>query len=143
MVDIHSHILHGLDDGPPESDVSLKMVQEAGTTDIVATPHASPTMSSCCWSDAKNRSTSGANRSSGSPWLFASCRAMTSAVSPLDNNSQVSVPMVLQMKMRPADASRKTIPWSWRDAYIRRNVPAALAIVGIRHLIPHRCASAG
>lgn len=43
MVDIHSHILHGLDDGPVEFDVSLKMVQvalEAGTTDIVATPHA-------------------------------------------------------------------------------------------------------
>ena len=43
MVDIHSHILPGLDDGPAAFDVSLKMVRmahEAGTTDIVATPHA-------------------------------------------------------------------------------------------------------
>jgi protein-tyrosine phosphatase len=43
VIDIHSHILSGLDDGPAEFDVSLKMVQmarDAGTTDIVATPHA-------------------------------------------------------------------------------------------------------
>lgn len=43
MVDIHSHILPGLDDGPSEFDISLNMVrmaQESGTTDIVATPHA-------------------------------------------------------------------------------------------------------
>lgn len=43
MVDIHSHILPGLDDGSPAFDVSLAMVRmarEAGTTDIVATPHA-------------------------------------------------------------------------------------------------------
>ena len=43
VVDIHSHILPGLDDGPSEFEVSLNMVRmarEAGTTDIVATPHA-------------------------------------------------------------------------------------------------------
>ena len=45
MVDIHSHILAGLDDGPSDFEVSLNMVRmarEAGTTDIVATPHANP-----------------------------------------------------------------------------------------------------
>jgi protein-tyrosine phosphatase len=43
MVDIHSHILWGLDDGAVSLDVSLEMVRLAagtGTTDIVATPHA-------------------------------------------------------------------------------------------------------
>jgi protein-tyrosine phosphatase len=44
MIDIHSHILWGIDDGPDTIDDSLAMLQvaaEAGTTDIVATPHAS------------------------------------------------------------------------------------------------------
>ena len=43
MVDIHSHILPGLDDGSKsleESVEMLKMAVAAGTTDIVATPHA-------------------------------------------------------------------------------------------------------
>src|SRR5262245_9206407 len=43
MVDIHSHILPGLDDGSrslEESVEMLKMAVAAGTTDIVATPHA-------------------------------------------------------------------------------------------------------
>lgn len=43
MIDIHSHILHGLDDGALSFDVSLAMAKlalESGTTDIVATPHA-------------------------------------------------------------------------------------------------------
>ena len=43
MVDIHSHVLPGLDDGSPGFDTSLEMLQmarNAGTTDIVATPHA-------------------------------------------------------------------------------------------------------
>ena len=45
MVDIHSHILPGLDDGPEDFEVSLEMLRmarQANTTDIVATPHASP-----------------------------------------------------------------------------------------------------
>lgn len=44
MVDIHAHILPGLDDGPREFRDSLAMLRLAastGTTDIVATPHAS------------------------------------------------------------------------------------------------------
>jgi protein-tyrosine phosphatase len=42
MIDIHSHILPGIDDGSPSFDISLQMLRmaaDAGTTDIVATPH--------------------------------------------------------------------------------------------------------
>jgi protein-tyrosine phosphatase len=43
VIDIHSHILHGLDDGATtleESVAMVRMAAAAGTTDIVATPHA-------------------------------------------------------------------------------------------------------
>lgn len=42
MVDIHSHILPGIDDGPKKLEMSLDMIRrsyEEGTKDIVATPH--------------------------------------------------------------------------------------------------------
>lgn len=45
MIDIHSHILPGLDDGSKSLDESVEMLRQAaaaGTTDIVASPHASP-----------------------------------------------------------------------------------------------------
>ena len=45
MIDIHSHILPGLDDGAKTLDDAVAMVRAAaaaGTTDIVATPHANP-----------------------------------------------------------------------------------------------------
>jgi len=44
FVDIHVHILPGVDDGPrtlEQSAAMLRQAVEAGTTDIVATPHAS------------------------------------------------------------------------------------------------------
>jgi len=43
MIDIHSHILPGLDDGSPdlaESVAMARLAAEAGTTDIVASPHS-------------------------------------------------------------------------------------------------------
>ena len=43
MIDVHSHILPGLDDGSPDLEESVAMVRlaaETGTTDIVATPHS-------------------------------------------------------------------------------------------------------
>lgn len=45
MIDIHAHILPGIDDGPGEWDKSLKMLRRAaqdGITGIVATPHVVP-----------------------------------------------------------------------------------------------------
>jgi len=44
MVDIHCHILPGLDDGAEALDISLTMAEDAiadGITHIIATPHAS------------------------------------------------------------------------------------------------------
>lgn len=43
VIDIHSHILPGIDDGPTaleDAVAMLKIAAECGTTDIVATPHA-------------------------------------------------------------------------------------------------------
>ncbi|MBK9166786.1 MAG: exopolysaccharide biosynthesis protein [Bryobacterales bacterium] len=43
MVDIHSHILHGMDDGAKTLEISVAMLEMAaadGITDIVASPHA-------------------------------------------------------------------------------------------------------
>ncbi len=42
MIDIHSHILPGLDDGAPDMDTALAMAgmaEEDGITQIIATPH--------------------------------------------------------------------------------------------------------
>jgi protein-tyrosine phosphatase len=45
MVDIHSHVLPGVDDGSKSLEQSVAMLEAAsqsGTTDLVASPHASP-----------------------------------------------------------------------------------------------------
>ena len=42
IVDLHCHILPGIDDGSPDLDHSLQLAQEAvadGVTHILATPH--------------------------------------------------------------------------------------------------------
>ncbi len=42
MIDIHSHILHGVDDGAKDLSVSIDMARQAvaeGITSIIATPH--------------------------------------------------------------------------------------------------------
>lgn len=43
MIDIHSHILFGVDDGPKTIEDTIRIVEKAakeGITDIIATPHA-------------------------------------------------------------------------------------------------------
>jgi len=42
LIDIHSHILHGIDDGASSIEEAMRMAQQAektGTTTIIATPH--------------------------------------------------------------------------------------------------------
>lgn len=42
IVDIHSHIISGIDDGPKNIEMTLEMLKNAerdGTKEIIATPH--------------------------------------------------------------------------------------------------------
>ncbi len=60
MIDLHCHLLPGIDDGPATLDESLALAraaQEAGTTTIVATPHIDHT-----WGVAPEEIASGVER---------------------------------------------------------------------------------
>lgn len=46
MIDVHFHLLPGVDDGPADLDAALELARAAvrsGTTDVVATPHVNAT----------------------------------------------------------------------------------------------------
>ena len=54
MIDIHSHIISGIDDGSKDEAMSLKMLQKAvasGTTSIFATSHLLQDAHNPAWQD--------------------------------------------------------------------------------------------
>ena len=54
MIDIHSHIISGIDDGSKDEAMSLKMLQKAvasGTTSIFATSHLLQAAHNPAWQD--------------------------------------------------------------------------------------------
>ena len=54
MIDIHSHIIFGIDDGSKDEAMSLKMLQKAvasGTTSIFATSHLLQAANHPAWQD--------------------------------------------------------------------------------------------
>ncbi len=57
MIDIHAHILPGLDDGPSSMEESMEMARlayEDGTKTMVATPHNRDVVSTSSWPDVRS-----------------------------------------------------------------------------------------
>ncbi|HIU63930.1 MAG TPA: protein tyrosine phosphatase, partial [Candidatus Avacidaminococcus intestinavium] len=58
MIDIHSHVLNGVDDGAATQEISLAllaMAEETGTKDIIATPHVIGGTKYLEWDEIQNR----------------------------------------------------------------------------------------
>jgi protein-tyrosine phosphatase len=75
LIDIHCHVLYGLDDGARTMEDSLAMIRvaaEHGTTDLVASPHASPDY---CFDPERiqERLNELAAASPGTPRLYPGC----------------------------------------------------------------------
>jgi protein-tyrosine phosphatase len=76
LIDIHSHVLYGLDDGARTIEDSLAMLHMAaahGTTDLVATPHANLTYTFEPERIARRLEEISAAAGSGAPRLYAGC----------------------------------------------------------------------
>ena len=59
MIDMHSHVLFGVDDGPETIEDTLRILEKAaaeGITDMIATPHAFSPHSMCRVTKSKVKS---------------------------------------------------------------------------------------